>query len=360
MRRYQFDGLRFFLFMCVFTTHHFPTRVEYLGYALPVFFVMSGFLITQVLLSADDPGLLARLRVFYLRRILRIFPAYYTFVALLLVFGSLSFPWTYLLYLVNIKWFALSVTMEPGALVHWFGGHWRTEHAHLWSLSVEEQFYIVYPLLLYLTAPRWRTAMFALLLAGSIAARFWFMKHYPQSYYSALLPVCAEYFIWGCAFAWWQDRERLGWLRPVPVFYLASAGVIALIAVEFTFGLDGYYQFRTSHFQTPVAALLGLAIWGLWNMPRGHWLVRFLSLPPFTYLGEMSYAMYLVHLVSWGLWPRLGIDLPWSRTVDFYVGTLALTVLMSMAMWHFIERPADRLKRFIPYTHPRRPPKPSA
>ena len=94
MRKFQLDGLRFILFLLVFATHYSsnPLSLGYLGYALPVFFVMSGFLITNVLLSAEDSSLITRLRIFYIRRILRICPAYYLVVVLLIAMDSLSYP----------------------------------------------------------------------------------------------------------------------------------------------------------------------------------------------------------------------------------------------------------------------------
>ena len=94
MRKYQLDGIRFLLFLMVFTTHYhpMPAKVEYLGYALPVFFVMSGFLITNVLLSSEDPSLTGKLKTFYIRRILRICPSYFLVIVLLIAMGTLTFP----------------------------------------------------------------------------------------------------------------------------------------------------------------------------------------------------------------------------------------------------------------------------
>ncbi|MGH8557218.1 MAG: acyltransferase family protein, partial [Methylococcales bacterium] len=90
MRKVQLDGIRFVLFLMVFTTHYhpMPLKVAYFGYALGVFFVMSGFLITNVLLSANDPSLIGKLKTFYARRILRICPAYFVVVGLLIALGA--------------------------------------------------------------------------------------------------------------------------------------------------------------------------------------------------------------------------------------------------------------------------------
>ncbi len=72
LRRDQLDGLRALLFMCVFVAHHALERVEFFAYALPTFFVMSGFLITRVLWMCCAETLWEHLRTFYLRRVIRI------------------------------------------------------------------------------------------------------------------------------------------------------------------------------------------------------------------------------------------------------------------------------------------------
>lgn len=346
-RRPQLDGLRFFLFVCVFLTHHFSEDAEYLGYALPVFFVLSGFLITKVLLTTEHPTLWGRLRTFYIRRTLRIFPAYYAVVLMLWLWGNLTYPLHYVAYVINVKIFALSLGPDVPGFMAWFDQHWRRDSLHLWSLSVEEQFYIVYPLLFYLSAPRWRTRALLLVLGGSILGRLWLMGAYPHTFYSALLPVTAEYFVWGCIFAWLMEGDALrrwpaGWLLP-----LSGLAIAGLVFVEFFFRLDGFFQFQTSNFQTPIAALLGVFIWSLWVVEASHPIARVMSWRPLVYLGGMSYTMYLTHLFSWDVYRALPLRLPLSDRAGLVVGTFVVTTLMSMAIWHGLERPVNGLKRYV-------------
>ncbi len=355
MRKHQLDGLRFMLFLMVFATHYAPNPVQvgYLGYALPVFFVMSGFLITKVLLSTDHPRLSTRLKVFYFRRILRICPAYYLTVLVLMAMGTLSFPLSYLGYLVNIKLYALS--LQPAAEFHqWFAQSWRAESLHLWSLSVEEQFYVVYPLILYLTAPRYRTAVLFGLLLASIAVRLWFIRYHPSSFFGTLLPVSAEYFLWGCIFSWLEHTKRLGRLAPDLTLSVSAIGLVALIAGEYYLGQNGFLQFSVSHYQTPVALAMGFFIWGLWSLPDSHTVVRVLSWPPLVYFGGMSYTLYLVHLIAAELYRRTGLDLPFSPFVDSVIGGFITSLLMAMAIWHGFEHPIYALRRYLPYEERRR------
>lgn len=351
MRKRHLDGLRFVLFLMVFATHYAsdPLDVGYLGYALPVFFVMSGFLITKVLLSTDHPRLLKRLEVFYVRRILRICPAYYLVVALMIAMGLLSYPLAYLGYVLNVKLFVAS--LGPFAeFQHWFMEAWRRQSVHLWSLSVEEQFYIVYPLLLYLTPARWRTAMLVSVLISSIAVRVWLMTCYPRSFYGTLLPVCAEYFAWGCLFSWLEDRRRLAWLSPSWTLAAALLSVVLLVAIEFHFGHSGFLQFSVSNYQTPIAAAMGFLIWGLWSVDEGHIVARALAFRPFVYFGEMSYTLYLVHLIAADLFSATGIALPFSARTNVLIGGFAVSLLMGMAIWHGLEKPVYGLRRYLPYS----------
>ncbi|MGH8547789.1 MAG: acyltransferase family protein [Methylococcales bacterium] len=351
MRKVQFDGIRFVLFLMVFTTHYhpMPLKVAYLGYALPVFFVMSGFLITHVLLSANDPTLIGKLKTFYARRILRICPAYFVVVLLLIGLGALTYPLSYLFYLINIKLFALSVAMPFGQFHSWFLNAWRSESLHLWSLSVEEQFYILYPLALYLTPIRYRTAMLFSVLVLSIVSRFWFMAYYPKSFYGSLLPVCSEYFVWGCLFAWLETRNHLSAMSPSWTMGLATLVTLILIGTEHQLGHSGFLQFTTSHYQTPIALAMGFFIWGLWSIDDRHWVAKVLSWKPLVYFGAMSYTLYLVHLLALDVFLSTGIDLPFSNRTDRIVGAFLTTLLMGIAIWHLVEKPVYSLRRYIPY-----------
>lgn len=355
MRRPQLDGLRFVLFLMVFATHYAPNpvKVGFLGYALPVFFVMSGFLITNVLLANQHPSLLARLATFYGRRVLRICPAYYLTVMVLIAMGVLTYPGHYLAYLLNLKLYALSLNPSP-EFHQWFVEGWRRESMHLWSLSVEEQFYIIYPLILYLTPTRHRTTMLAALLVASIAARIALMSYAPRSFYGTLLPVCAEYFVWGCIFSWLQHRERLARLSPTWTFGLSMTAVVVLIGTEHYLGQSGFLQFSTSHYQTPIAAGMGFFIWGLWSLPGSHWVAKALSASPLVYFGAMSYTLYLVHLLTWDLLtnsPTVASAFGLSSPGQVWIASasLLISLFVAMAVWHLYEQPVYALRRYLPY-----------
>ncbi len=355
LRRDQLDGLRALLFMCVFVAHHALERVEFFSYALPTFFVMSGFLITRVLWMCRAETLGGRLRTFYLRRIIRIVPAYAFVLALLLVFGDLQNPASYVFYYLNIKLFLVSLHQELPAYITWWS-NWNTQNLHLWSVAVEEQFYIVFPFVYFLVPARYLRLAFALTVALGFASRTYFIHHYPTSFYGFLLTSCMEYFAWGALFAY---RDLHGMmpkgLPPWVSIYVPVAAVVTLISIEYGFDLDGYFHQSTTQFIGPIAPLLGFAIWGIWTADRQLPLVRFLNWRPFVYLGQISYPMYLTHLtfivfaerMLAGPIARLTPS-PTGQALVAFAAALALTIAAGAAIWHAIEVPASRLKRYAP------------
>ena len=124
--RAQLDSVRFLAFLGVFVYHFDDRTFAYGSLGVQLFFVLSGFLITRLLLLNESGDLRHDLGVFYARRTLRIFPLYYLVLLVLLLAGRLPHPWYHFLYLHNV-WMFLEPHQTPGPT------------GHFWSLSVEEQ-----------------------------------------------------------------------------------------------------------------------------------------------------------------------------------------------------------------------------
>ena len=139
--RPSLDGVRALAFLAVFWNHARPDPYNWGAMGVQVFFALSGFLITRILAQSESgqPG--ADLRRFYIRRTLRIFPLYYTLLVLIGLIRGWNDPFWHLTYTYNIKVY----------LVHGFD----PVLAHFWTLCVEEQFYLIYPLIFWLTPARW-------------------------------------------------------------------------------------------------------------------------------------------------------------------------------------------------------------
>ncbi len=355
-RRDQLDGLRAFLFICVFTVHHELEEVEYLTYSLSTFFVMSGFLITRVLWMCKAETLWGKLKIFYVRRVIRIVPAYAFVVTLLLIFDHLQNPAAYVFYYLNIKVFLVSLHQELPEFITWWSD-WDRQDLHLWSMSVEEQFYLLFPWVFFLVPARHYSKAFVAAVLLGLTTRTFFMHYYPLSFYGFLLTSCVEYFAWGALFSYLDLTGTLP-AKPSPWWslYLPVAATLLLISIEYRYDFDGYFHQRTSQFLGVIAPLLGLSMWGLWAADPKLRLVRFLNWKPFVYFGQISYPMYLTHLTFIVLCHK---DLaPWiqhmvggSARVQYAVSFVLAFILTSLAgafIWHAIEVPASRLKRRFP------------
>src|SRR6516162_9576720 len=152
MRKQQLDGLRLLAFLLVFFFHAcWRQGFLYGQFGTDLFFALSGFLITRLLLLNSGGSVLQEIRTFYARRTLRIFPVYYVYLAILFLNHRLNHAVWYVFYVFNFGFF-----------IH----KWRDCWGHLWTLSVEEQFYLFYPVLLLSTPPRWRLLTILILLAS--------------------------------------------------------------------------------------------------------------------------------------------------------------------------------------------------
>jgi peptidoglycan/LPS O-acetylase OafA/YrhL len=246
--------------------------------------------------------------------------------------------WWYFLYLHNVYSFVFEASTGPTT--------------HFWSLCVEEQFYVLFPLALLLTPKRHRFALLVSLIVASIATRIALDALLPARRVGAgaLLPVAGEYLIWGALFGLIDVRLRS---RPVPAVALFVLGVAlhgAAVVDQLNFrllasaGLEHAYQ--TLH-----GVGFSLIVFSLWRMPENR-LVRLLSVEPLVYLGRISYGLYVYHNFLYGSKDALVGAFPWLAPVPEVAVALAATIGVSVLSWHLFEGPINRLKDRIPYGKP--------
>jgi peptidoglycan/LPS O-acetylase OafA/YrhL len=290
-----------------------------LGYAgVSVFLVLSGYLITRVLLSEEFSIGHVRLLRFYGRRALRIFPVFYVYLAVLAVlsFGGIVPPPDRATWLASLFYFR-----------NIDGAGWET--AHLWTLSLEEQFYVFWPSIFVLTPRRFRISAIMILVVGFTASRAYtlFSGHYDGGLY-VRPELRMDTFLIGAAFAisdWTFVRRRSAhfvlaalvlWTIMTPRF-LGTATEPGLIAL-----LD-----------TPVSAFLlgGLISWLAKSSGEGA--ARFLSSRPIVALGVVSYSIYL--------WQQLflGPGMHWW--------SLPALVVAALLSYRLIEKPTMQLKATV-------------
>ncbi|UWZ86143.1 acyltransferase family protein [Occallatibacter riparius] len=333
--RPHIDGLRAVAVLSVIFFHFSDTWFPggYLG--VDIFFVISGYLITKVIWreANDNEFTLAR---FYERRVRRIMPA---LLFLLLFVSVVSFL---LLLPLDLKGYAKSLFASVSFAANLY--FWRTTGyfgglasekplLHLWSLGVEEQFYILFPMLVVLCT-RWRRSILVPVTAGlvvlSFAANTLALRIDADKPAFYLLPTRAWEIGAGCL------------LALMPVMKLQSKWIrefLAIVAVGFlVWGLF----FNGGHLWTdriPVAiwVVLGATLAIYLGESGGCWSSRLLSLPLMTFIGLISYSLYLWH------WPLLVFTRYYliESTVPFRQVAILLVVMFGLATlsWRYIERP---------------------
>jgi peptidoglycan/LPS O-acetylase OafA/YrhL len=296
-----------------------------------------------------------KLSVFYGRRAIRIFPAYYVLVVAFILINGSRYPLAYLFYYINIKSFILSLDLHGAEAISLFGQVGKNQ-LHLWSLAVEEQFYLLYPLLFLVIKGSRRHALYGAMIIIGITTRLTFCHFLPHSYFGFLLPACLEYFAWGCIFSHLdlQKKRRLS-VSMTGVSLVSLGLVVMLIFIEYHFNLNGLYQHIPTHFTTPIAFLLGLFLYSVWNLPVNSVVSKVLTIRPLVYLGLISYPMYLVHysvIVLYRVFvfkSAASIGMPLFQTgLFFYLFCYAVTLVVASMIWHFIEIPMARLRKYMP------------
>lgn len=329
-RMAQLDGLRCFAVLSVVVAHTalLDSRVGVIGEgAVRLFFVLSAFLITGILLRARGPAIRSVLGRFYLRRTLRIFPAYFLLIAVLVLadLPSVREDW---------PWHALYATNWLIALKGfvWYGHRFYV--GPLWSLSVEEQFYLVWPLLVLTVPVRWQDRVFVAIIPLAVVFRG--AVSLVTGNEARILdptPASLDALALGALLAWrWHmGKGRVpNWLLPVGAALLAHA--VFLMATSRGFPL------------LMATRPLGSALMACWVIDRaaigfGGWVGWLLTTPPVQYIGRISYGVYLWHFpVAWALhgWRTHGWFL--------FVVDLAVTLALASLSWVVIETPFNRLK----------------
>lgn len=319
-------------------------RGGYLG--VDIFFVISGYLITGILLreNASKTFTLAR---FYERRARRILPALF---AMLFVTAVVAYA---LLLPMEFRAFAQSLTAvilfssnilfftRAGAFDFYFDPPAQLNPLlHTWSLGVEEQFYVVFPVLL---ASAWRFGrrpLFYLVLLTAVASfgySLFLDGGYSKIQYARaanfyLLPARAWQLMIGALLAFWSGAAAAPATAPRAWHQAAALAGLALIVVPMA-TYDASAQRYTSVYA--LAPTIGTAL--VLAAGRGTLAGAFLSLPPLVGVGLISYSAYLWHhpLFAFGHIVSLENEFSTAKTVAFCGVTLAL----AWASWRWIERP---------------------
>jgi peptidoglycan/LPS O-acetylase OafA/YrhL len=331
------DGLRAISIVFVLVAHlsgtsHFPLHLNFstsrLGeFGVRVFFVISGFLITSILLAELGRKGDISLRRFYFRRALRLFPAAYFFT---LVIAILAMHHVIRLERGDLT-FAITYTMNYHPVGSWSVGH-------LWSLAIEEQFYILWPaILLALGALRSSRFLIGLL------------------FLAPLLRLASPYVAPAFSFLIWSDALATGCLLALLRGNLvANIHYSRLLASRWFFLVPTVAMIAnfvpSAKFNWLIAGTvmnLAIAVSTDWTMRNSHTAVgRLLNWPAVSFLGVISYSLYL--------WQQLFLNRESTSLFCAFPLNLFLAIFMALVSYLLIEAPILRLRAAFERTRDRR------
>ncbi|MEO1585542.1 MAG: acyltransferase [Planctomycetota bacterium] len=343
------DGLRCLCILAVLWHHStkpdIPLRLNELGFlGVGMFFALSGFLITTLLLRERDSTGTISLTDFYARRTIRIFPIYYLLLAALAVFYGLVNRGTAegQAYFQDLPYF-LTYTSN---WIHVAAGNQDI----LWSLATEEQFYILWPLIEKLLRPRWALGVLLGIIGVNQLINFgitdpltarWFGEEFNSLSImdATFTPIALGVLLAHCFHH--PGVFKLFYRVLAPAWSPLALLLGFLVFLEFTpRDISGWPRLGIHLLMT---MLLGSIV-----IREQHWLRRPLMLWPFKRLGMISYGMYLyhmwcLHIVREGL-TAAGV-VGEERLYIFPVAGLLLTIAVSEASFRLIETPILKLKK---------------
>lgn len=327
------DGLRAISITLVLLGHLSGTRGfvtldlgigDYAHLGVVVFFVISGYLITRLMLLERAKTGRVSLKLFYERRIVRLFPASYTFIAC-----------------VCLLWLAGIVHMHARDI--WHAVTYTVNYlpdrgkqiGHLWSLSVEEQFYLIWPCtfaLLGRRRPGWILA--GVILFGPVAriSGWLFLRGTPYQDLE-MFPMVSDSLAMGCLLAMvggWLELKNwyLRLFRPV-----SSVGLVAVVLlINRYMGYTVVHVFGTSVINLCLAILIHRCIYC-----SRDWVGQMLNWKPIAFVGVLSYSLYL--------WQQLFLNRESSAWACSFPQNLVFAVAAALGSYFLLEKPLLKLRR---------------
>jgi peptidoglycan/LPS O-acetylase OafA/YrhL len=331
-----FDGLRAFAVLGVMFVHLGWKPFEYGWVGVPFFFVLSGFLITEILLDNKESNARTFFSVFYVRRALRIFPLYFLYLAVIGAWCALlgvkteGWPW-FFIYLQNYYLGARDLRLTPGM-----------DLSHTWSLAVEEQFYMLWPLVIFATSRQLLKALCVLLIVGGVVSRYWIANNLQ---YVAFAPLSSN-----------LDTLCLGALlailaRDSDTKFANFSRVTLVIGIALLIAINvwppGTLNASNSIFMFVLAIVFAGVVGTVACSTNGFGL----EWKPLAYIGRISYGLYIWHAFGYGI-VSVAVYHKWVPDLGWMVNDIAriaITFGIATVSFHYFERPILRLKDRVSY-----------
>lgn len=341
--RPELTGLRAPLSVTVLIAHNTPSWNRGEWTALSIWFGLSGFLITAILLEEQQTTGRLGLTRFYLRRALRLLPALVVMVVAVVIYGSVTHGFDFRQRFVDDPLSTLFFTMDYREALGFLPP--QSFFAHCWSLAVEEQFYLLWAVLLIVMAKATRRSTRSVLVAAlvgialSTADRF-LLWHGPTVQSYTAFDARADALLFGCILGVICVDGRLNDLSAGAhraLGALAAAGLVTWLfftIVPFAGG-DGTWIATV----TEVAAFLMLSF--VVAAPSS-WTARLLARRPLVHIGTITYGLYIWHYpVYQVLGPSTVSSSPWV----LFVVRVITTATIAELSWNLVERPCFKLRK---------------
>lgn len=385
------DGLRGFAILLVVIAHArlvwlletapihgWETRLlqvmDFNWIAMEWFFAMSGFLVTGILLRTRSDNRF--FRNFYWRRVLRIFPVYYGFLALYLfvlplLINARGNPHSAYAFVADHQGWYWSYTANFLIAQH---GAWLGEMSHFWSLSVEEHFYLLWPLAVYFLSGRSILVLSAAAIVASTGLRAYltWWAGWPTVSVYVMTITRLDSILMGSMLAVLMgartDLSRLLWLRapltalsagfaPILIWLYAREGHFAALGEAARTQQQGHLYPAVTVFGYLMVGVMSCAliVWLLTGSER-NWLVRLFSVRPLRALARYSYAIYVFHFLVLGMFhtsPLSMLNLSeafGSRALGLFTGftlQFAVTLAVAWLSWHGCEKHVLKMKQYF-------------
>ncbi len=333
------DGLRGLASFAVVIHHSLILGTDIGGLSVFLFFILSGFLITGILhrsrekIEAGRATIGASLVDFWIRRALRIFPAYYLWLA---VFVVLDVVFRKGEIVPELGWYLLYV---QNFLLGFVTYRWG-DFTHVWSLAVEQQYYVFFAPLVVLVPKRWHSVLMVVTIVLCLATIQALQSHGYEMITLYTSPANGFVFMAAGALLTLERARTPAWMGGMGVFLVAVLVIVALACYPIAE--------RTLGFKLPYVGLqvlsvvsLSLVMIHVLNTPDGA-VTRVLETRPFKYLGLISYGLYVIHLPV-GVFMELWLPLEaWSHAsglpknvIDFVVMSVLSIGLASASYFWF-------------------------
>ena len=342
----ELDSIRGLAALIIVIYHLWFPAVGALGLAVDLFFVLSGYLITVIILdNALTEGFLFS---FYARRSLRIWPVYYlTLGAVVLINGFLPTPG-------NLADLPLYLTYTQEVAHSWMGREptFPLAFRHTWSLAIEEQFYIFWPVMIWLVGRRGLPVMALAVIAVAVVARICGVNHF------VLITRCDGLALGGLLARLIGERVRTQQMSfrhraRFITLSLAASGVVLMMLFSIKLLNErrpGLAPPSTIDSLKMLGANLTLfATVGGIVLHAGRSELRWLRNPLLAYLGTISYGIYLYHHILFKLWDNFAVRYGWPENLVVDLFKLGASIVLAMLSWHLVERPILALKARFRY-----------